>query len=470
LDVEIALGFPEESIEMVLEQGVCPLWRPEIEDVKTNSVFFELAVTTSRLIGRPLIAPSFVSRITHQLRHPYETIIRKSEPLRTILQFPLLFPPHIHAFAGKLIALDHHTATILLFTHFGFKKEVDFAVRYLTFWASRKTLFEDGLQCCQLLAHRVPVKVAFAGEAGTGNGPSKEFFTEFSRELCRQSRGLFRSTKPGEYCVDPQGMFPRPDADPKHFFALGVLAGRAILANMTLDIVFNPAFFKLVRGIAVELEEVDAVLARSLRTPGAGVGLSFIYPGFENLLLKPGGDDIEVTPESNDEFVRLVTEFTCGRDHLRPIVREFISGYGAVIPLDGLKGFTEEELGNLLTGDLTGLTEDDLRDYMQLGNGYVPDSPQVVWFIELVAAMERDEQKKLLQFATGFSHLPIGGLARLSAPLTLVAKREGDPDSILPTAMTCINYLKMPEYTAKEIMKAKLHIAITIGAGSFQLS
>jgi E3 ubiquitin-protein ligase TRIP12 len=36
--------------------------------------------------------------------------------------------------------------------------------------------------------------------------------------------------------------------------------------------------------------------------------------------------------------------------------------------------------------------------------------------------------------------------------------------------MTCVNYLKLPEYSSKEIMREKLRVAIQEGMGSFHLS
>jgi len=36
--------------------------------------------------------------------------------------------------------------------------------------------------------------------------------------------------------------------------------------------------------------------------------------------------------------------------------------------------------------------------------------------------------------------------------------------------MTCVNYLKMPDYSSLEILKARLDVAIKEGQGSFHLS
>ncbi|BAT95844.1 hypothetical protein VIGAN_08266000, partial [Vigna angularis var. angularis] len=76
-----------------------------------------------------------------------------------------------------------------------------------------------------------------------------------------------------------------------------------------------------------------------------------------------------------------------------------------------------------------------------------------------------------LQFVTGAPRLPLGGLASLSPMLTIVRKHSNHhPDTDLPSVMTCVNYLKLPPYSSKEIMKEKLLYVITEGQGSFHLS
>lgn len=65
------------------------------------------------------------------------------------------------------------------------------------------------------------------------------------------------------------------------------------------------------------------------------------------------------------------------------------------------------------------------------------------------------------------------GLRSLVPQLTIVRKTiEGNdnPDNYLPSVMTCVNYLKLPEYSNVDIMRDKLHKAMTEGQLSFNLS
>ncbi len=56
---------------------------------------------------------------------------------------------------------------------------------------------------------------------------------------------------------------------------------------------------------------------------------------------------------------------------------------------------------------------------------------------------------------------------------TVVCKPSEPPytsDDYLPSVMTCVNYLKMPDYSSLEILKAKVLIATREGQGAFHLS
>ena len=77
--------------------------------------------------------------------------------------------------------------------------------------------------------------------------------------------------------------------------------------------------------------------------------------------------------------------------------------------------------------------------------------------------------------ATNLGMMLIGliGFRGLNPPLTVVRKPHEAPliaDDYLPSVMTCVNYLKLPEYSSKAIMREKLRTAMKEGVGSFHLS
>ncbi len=86
--------------------------------------------------------------------------------------------------------------------------------------------------------------------------------------------------------------------------------------------------------------------------------------------------------------------------------------------------------------------------------------------------MTPDEQRKFLLFVTGSPKLPLGGFKSLEPKLTIVRKEPDrqDTDSYLPSVNCCFYYLKLPEYSSKEVMKKKLMFAIENGQGSFSFN
>lgn len=73
---------------------------------------------------------------------------------------------------------------------------------------------------------------------------------------------------------------------------------------------------------------------------------------------------------------------------------------------------------------------------------------------------------------TGISYHS-AGFRGLNPLLTVVRKPHEPPltsDDYLPSVMTCVNYLKLPEYSSKAVMREKLRLAMCEGVGSFHLS
>ena len=65
------------------------------------------------------------------------------------------------------------------------------------------------------------------------------------------------------------------------------------------------------------------------------------------------------------------------------------------------------------------------------------------------------------------------GFKSLTPMFTVVCKPSEPPytsDDYLPSVMTCVNYLKLPDYTDLDMMRKRLHTAIREGQGAFHLS
>lgn len=65
------------------------------------------------------------------------------------------------------------------------------------------------------------------------------------------------------------------------------------------------------------------------------------------------------------------------------------------------------------------------------------------------------------------------GFKALTPMFTVVCKPSEPPytsDDYLPSVMTCVNYLKLPDYTDLDVMRRRMNTAIKEGQGAFHLS
>lgn len=129
-------------------------------------------------------------------------------------------------------------------------------------------------------------------------------------------------------------------------------------------------------------------------------------------------------------------------------------------------------------------------DSIKADHGYNLDSKSVRNLLQTMSEFSATDRRDFLQFITGSPKLPIGGsysnplpsellliyfpgFKNLTPMFTVVCKPSEPPytsDDYLPSVMTCVNYLKMPDYSNMEILREKLRVAIQEGQGAFHLS
>uniref|UniRef100_A0A1A8ELT5 E3 ubiquitin-protein ligase n=1 Tax=Nothobranchius korthausae TaxID=1143690 RepID=A0A1A8ELT5_9TELE len=185
--------------------------------------------------------------------------------------------------------------------------------------------------------------------------------------------------------------------------------------------------------------------------------------GFSAVDLKPNGDDEMVTMENAEEYVELMFDF-CMHTGIQKQMEAFREGFNCVFPMEKLSSFSPKEVQMILCGNQTpSWNADDIISYTEPKLGYTRDSPGFQRFIRVLCEMSSDERKAFLQFTTGCSTLPPGGLANLHPRLTIVRKVDAT-DSSYPSVNTCVHYLKLPEYSSEDIMRERL-LAATMEKG-----
>ncbi|WOL06323.1 hypothetical protein Cni_G15055 [Canna indica] len=394
------------------------------------------------------------------------------------------------------------------------------------FKVDRNNILECAVKMMESHAqNKGPLEVEYTEEVGTGLGPTMEFYTLVSHEFQRVGFGMWREDLYNEerhstigdsgFVLAPFGLFPRPWSTTtgasggvefseviKKFLLLGKLVAKAIKDGRILDIPFSRAFYKIMleQELSIcDIQSFDPELGRTLLEFQALVSrkqflesaseesnevpsklhyrnisvndlcLDFTLPGYSDYVLVSESTKM-VSIVNLEEYVSLVVDATIGSGIFRQI-DAFKSGFNEVFPLNALQFFTEDELERLLCGEQDTLNFTELMDHIKFDHGYTARSPIAISLLETIEEFECDQRRAFLQFVTGAPRLPPGGLAALDPKLTVVRKHcSCDADMDLPSVMTCANYLKLPPYSSKEIMRQKLLYAITEGQGSFHLS
>ncbi|KAG5470509.1 hypothetical protein LSCM1_01753 [Leishmania martiniquensis] len=350
----------------------------------------------------------------------------------------------------------------------------------------------------------------FYNENGWGDGPTREFYTLVSQQLRQRKLGLWRSSGEAadctEYDATTVGLYPRPvlpgSTEEKHhivpFFRLiGRFIGRTLLDEHVPGLPLSPVFLRLLRGDVCGVndvqdisEEIGRVLAAMTEAAASGrtrlqlpgqrtsvevhdLALDFTLPGDDSVELCPNGAKTAVTAETMMAYCDAVTSFLLDRG-VAAAVYALREGFHWYIPLVALRMLSVDELYQLIAGHETAITRDDFEKYSEANYGYTLNCKHVQWLFDILASFTVEEQKQFFLFLTGSAHLPVGGLGRLRPSFTIVRKAAEDAsvkeEDMLPSAMTCQNYLKLPQYNTKEEMERKLRFAMTEGSGAFLLS
>jgi len=327
----------------------------------------------------------------------------------------------------------------------------------------------------------------------------------------------------------PLGLFPAPlltkpsnrKEDPtsflRYFRFLGRLLGQALLEGRLLDIPLSLPFFRrLLRtsgssqpscanlqeqlkdllvvypAVGKTLMELNNIaekykkmgLDRSseeLKLDGCCIEdlcLDFTLPGASGFELKSDGAEETVCLENLAEYVSLVADTFVGSG-VSEQFKALVEGVSEVCSPSSLLCFTPAELSAHLCGEEGwDFSVSTLRACVKLKQGYTIRSRAITHLFEILADMTPAEQRGFVRFVTGCPRLPIGGLKNLRPCLSIIRVpcRVNHRDSVsiqgelLPSVMTCSNFLKLPDYPSLSLMKEKLFYSISECQTGFQLS
>ncbi len=285
---------------------------------------------------------------------------------------------------------------------------------------------------------------------------------------------------------------------------IGMVVGKCLYDNVLIDVSFAPFFLNLMmccescsaftgaadtdresfRNSYDDLQLFDPELYDNLEkllrlAPGdvAGLGLSFCvtekfeYRGTEYTLsvnLDDGvgkGAEKPVTAENRLQYVLALAKYKLNT-RIQEQTWAFMDGLCQVIDEYWLTLFSPYELQTLISGGDKGIDVEDLRQNVVYG-GYTPSSNTVRFLFEVLDEFSAQEKAKFVKFVTSSSRQPLLGFKELTPKFGI--RNAGSDLTRLPTASTCVNLLKLPDYNDKDLLKQKLLFSINAQAG-FDLS
>ncbi|KJP87635.1 hypothetical protein AK88_02663 [Plasmodium fragile] len=177
------------------------------------------------------------------------------------------------------------------------------------------------------------------------------------------------------------------------------------------------------------------------------------------------GRNIPVDDKNKKQYIKLYINYKF-KKMVRKKTQAFLKGLSELIPTKWLKLFNAHELKTLISGNDKCFDVDDLRRNVVYGGGYNANSETVVNLYHILKTFSPKEKSLFLMFVTSCSRSPLLGFQELYPKFCIFRVVD---HTRLPTASTCVNLLKLPDYASREILRKNLLTAIS-GTQGFDLS
>ncbi|GLE06295.1 hypothetical protein PINS_up015542 [Pythium insidiosum] len=453
--------------------------------VSASELFHDAAITTTSLdeeisrVELSLVDP----RHSQPLRFPITDSLddqssstRKAELKQLIVDSSLPFPSKLAQFVSTT------TATISPFIHV---PSLHLSVHRADLYQESITLLV-GLSTADIMKR---LRIHFDKDIGVdAGGVYREWFLLVCEELVKPSTGVFRCVDAADqvFYLNPHSRHILGDNHLAHFFATGRFLGRALLEGNVTGFHLALPLLKIILGQPLSLSDLEFFdpetyrnLTWLLNNDGAdALGLDFsvceqvvMADGSTQTMvvdLIPNGRDVEVTDANKALFVDRKFRYMVF-ESVSSQLYALLKGVYEVVPPEMLMLFDAEELDYVLSGS----DEIDVDDWERNSKWTfdLEDHPVRKWFWEIVRALPNEHRRRLLQFSTGSSRVPLAGFSALTSfdgrlsPFTLNGVSVSDLGYIHGHA--CFNRLDLPRYTCKHHLQLMLQVIVDGNASGF---
>jgi ubiquitin-protein ligase E3 C len=200
--------------------------------------------------------------------------------------------------------------------------------------------------------------------------------------------------------------------------------------------------------------------------------------------LIPNGSNTRVTNANVLQYIHRYVHYL-QNSLIAASSKALLKGFHELITLSWLRIFNSQELQLLMNGESKKIDIQDLQRNVVYGSGYHESQPYIQAFWQIIDEMSIEDQKDFLKFVTSSIRQPLLGFKELNPKfciqkvskyvnIPLGSDHSNNPATQgevprLPSAATCMNLLKLPQYDSIEMLKDKLLYAIRSKSG-FELS
>ncbi|KAI1727894.1 HECT-domain (ubiquitin-transferase) domain-containing protein [Ditylenchus destructor] len=369
---------------------------------------------------------------------------------------------------------------------------------------NRARIVEDGYRQLSNLssqALRGTIRVKFINQQGLDeagidqDGVFKEFLELTLKKVYDPELNLFKSTS--NNLLYPSSTSSIHENHLGLFQFVGRMLAKAVYEGICVDVQLAPVLLATVLTKQLcpfdELASLDPMLYKN---EIADLELIFAYN--EEFLGKVkttelivGGQDMKVCKENRILYIHKMAQFRVIKQ-TKEQTDNFVGGFRSVIGLKWLSLFNTHELQYLISGHTSDIDLEDLRKHAQYYGGFHNNHRLIKWLWSILQNdFTVDERHLFLKFVTSCSRAPLLGFAFLEPPFSIrcvetsddmdqgdtlgsvirgfLAIKRKQPMNRLPTASTCFNLLKLPNYKSRSVLLEKLRYAIHAETG-FELS
>ena len=189
--------------------------------------------------------------------------------------------------------------------------------------------------------------------------------------------------------------------------------------------------------------------------------------------LIPNGSNVLVTNQNIISYIHKLANYKLNIEIYKQCIA-FLNGFKTIININYIQIFNINELKLLINGYSNNkINLIDLKNNINYSGGYHASQPYIELFWSVIDELTIEEQSDFLKFVTSNTKQPLLGFKQLNPKFGIQKVPIYYENEInvarLPTAATCMNLLKLPQYNYKQQLKEKLLYAIKSNSG-FELS